>query len=101
VAQLENNLAATKVILSPEQIERLYEVSAIPSVFPYTVLNAPRTDRASPAASLSSSTRRRKPLPEWPKSRHVSDGHVQIPDALLTRWHAAGVCDEGQGVRLR
>ena len=41
LAQLENNLAATKVVLSPEQIERLDEVSAIPSVFPYTLLNAP------------------------------------------------------------
>jgi hypothetical protein len=30
-------------LLSPEQIERLDEVSAIPSVFPYTVLNAPET----------------------------------------------------------
>jgi aryl-alcohol dehydrogenase-like predicted oxidoreductase len=43
LAQLENNLAATKVVLSPEQIERLDEVSAIPSVFPYTMLNAPET----------------------------------------------------------
>jgi aryl-alcohol dehydrogenase-like predicted oxidoreductase len=39
VAQLENNLAAAKVTLSPEQIARLDEVSAIPLGFPYTVLN--------------------------------------------------------------
>jgi aryl-alcohol dehydrogenase-like predicted oxidoreductase len=34
LAQLENNLAAIKVTLSPEQIARLDEVSAIPSGFP-------------------------------------------------------------------
>ncbi|MEJ0038099.1 MAG: aldo/keto reductase [Gammaproteobacteria bacterium] len=39
VAQLENNLAAANVKLSPEQVARLDEVSAIPRVFPYTVLN--------------------------------------------------------------
>lgn len=38
LAQLENNLAATNVTLSPDQIARLDEVSAIPPVFPYTVL---------------------------------------------------------------
>jgi aryl-alcohol dehydrogenase-like predicted oxidoreductase len=43
LAQLENNLAATKVTLSPEQIARLDEVSAIPLVFPYRVLNDPET----------------------------------------------------------
>ena len=43
LAQLENNLAAAKVTLSPEQIARLDEVSAIPSIFPYTVLNDPET----------------------------------------------------------
>jgi hypothetical protein len=32
-----------KVFLSPDQIERLDEVSAIPSIFPYTVLNATAT----------------------------------------------------------
>ena len=39
LAQLENNLGATKVTLSREQIARLDEVSATPPVFPYTVLN--------------------------------------------------------------
>ncbi len=34
LAQLESNLAAAKVKLSPEQIARLDEVSAVPSVFP-------------------------------------------------------------------
>lgn len=39
LAQLENNLAATRVSLSPAQISRLDEASAIPRAFPYTVLN--------------------------------------------------------------
>lgn len=43
VAQLENNLAATKVTLSLEQIARLDEVSAVPPAFPYTVINDPGT----------------------------------------------------------
>lgn len=42
LAQLETNLAAAKVRLSPEQTTRLDEVSAIPPVYPYTVLNDPR-----------------------------------------------------------
>jgi aryl-alcohol dehydrogenase-like predicted oxidoreductase len=43
LAQLENNLAAAKVTLAPEQIMRLDQVSAIPTVFPYTVLRDPET----------------------------------------------------------
>jgi aryl-alcohol dehydrogenase-like predicted oxidoreductase len=43
LAQLENNLAAIKVTLSPEQIARLDEVSAIPTVFPHRMLNNPET----------------------------------------------------------
>ncbi|MBE1710784.1 MULTISPECIES: aldo/keto reductase [Mesorhizobium] len=43
VAQLENNLAAANVRLSVEQIARLDDASAIPTVFPYTVLNGPGT----------------------------------------------------------
>lgn len=43
LAQLESNLAAARVTLSPEQIARLDEVSAIPPVFPYTVINNPET----------------------------------------------------------
>lgn len=39
IAQLENNIAAVNVKLSPEQVARLDEVSATPSVFPYTVLS--------------------------------------------------------------
>jgi aryl-alcohol dehydrogenase-like predicted oxidoreductase len=39
LAQLENNLAATKVTLSAGQIARLDAVSAIPSGFPYTVID--------------------------------------------------------------
>jgi aryl-alcohol dehydrogenase-like predicted oxidoreductase len=43
LAQLESNLAAAKVTLSLEQISRLDEVSALPLVFPYTVINDPGT----------------------------------------------------------
>ncbi|HEY0147079.1 MAG TPA: aldo/keto reductase [Methylovirgula sp.] len=43
LAQLENNLGATKVVLSTDQIARLDKVSAIPAGFPYTVLNDPWT----------------------------------------------------------
>lgn len=42
LAQLEANLAAANVTLSSEQINRLDEVSAIPSSYPYTVLNERR-----------------------------------------------------------
>jgi aryl-alcohol dehydrogenase-like predicted oxidoreductase len=45
LAQLENNLAAAKVKLSLEQMARLDEVSAIPSVFPYTVINDPSSQQ--------------------------------------------------------
>ena len=37
--QLEDNLRAASLALSPEQIARLDEASAIPAVFPHTVLN--------------------------------------------------------------
>ncbi|WP_395068051.1 aldo/keto reductase [Paraburkholderia silvatlantica] len=43
LAQLENNLGAAHVTLSHEQVARLDEVSAIPSGFPYTMLNDPET----------------------------------------------------------
>jgi len=39
--QLENNLAALTVTLSSEQIARLDEVSAIPPIFPHTLLQDP------------------------------------------------------------
>jgi aryl-alcohol dehydrogenase-like predicted oxidoreductase len=42
LAQLENNLSAAKVTLSPEHMARLDKVSAVPPVFPYTVINDPR-----------------------------------------------------------
>ncbi|WP_274426309.1 aldo/keto reductase [Chelativorans sp. YIM 93263] len=42
LAQLENNLSAAKVVLSPEQIARLDAVSAPEPVYPYTVLDDPR-----------------------------------------------------------
>jgi aryl-alcohol dehydrogenase-like predicted oxidoreductase len=45
LAQLENNIAAAKVKLSPEQIARLDEVSALSPVFPYTVINDPETQQ--------------------------------------------------------
>jgi len=41
-AQLENNLASTKVTLSPAQIARLDTVSAVAPTFPGTVLDDPR-----------------------------------------------------------
>ncbi|MFT8404458.1 MAG: aldo/keto reductase [Gluconobacter potus] len=42
LAQLESNLAATKLALSPGQVARLDEVSATPRSYPYTVLDDPR-----------------------------------------------------------
>lgn len=39
LAQLDSNLAAPKVVLAPDQIARLDEVSAIPRGYPYTVLD--------------------------------------------------------------
>jgi aryl-alcohol dehydrogenase-like predicted oxidoreductase len=42
LAQLEANLAAANVTLSAEHITRLDAVSAIPPVYPYTVLNERR-----------------------------------------------------------
>lgn len=45
LAQLENNLAAIHVTLSPEQMARLDDVSALPPTFPYTVLNDPSTQQ--------------------------------------------------------
>jgi len=42
IEQLNANLAALKVNLSAEQIARLDEVSAIPTAFPYTVLQVAR-----------------------------------------------------------
>lgn len=43
LAQFESNLAATRVTLSPQQIARLDAVSAIPAIFPSTVLGKPAT----------------------------------------------------------
>lgn len=43
LAQLTSNLASADVRLSPEQLARLDQVSAIRPVFPYTVLNDPAT----------------------------------------------------------
>jgi aryl-alcohol dehydrogenase-like predicted oxidoreductase len=40
-AQLEDNLAALSVDISPEQLARLNEVSAVPPVFPMDVLKGP------------------------------------------------------------
>jgi len=41
-SQLESNLAAAKLKLSPEHIARLDDVSAIPSIFPHGVLESAR-----------------------------------------------------------
>jgi aryl-alcohol dehydrogenase-like predicted oxidoreductase len=43
LAQLENNLGAAKMTLSPEQIARLDAVSAIPAVFPHRMIDNPET----------------------------------------------------------
>ena len=45
LAQLENNLAAAKTTLSPEQIAQLDEASAIAPVFPFRMLNNPETQQ--------------------------------------------------------
>jgi aryl-alcohol dehydrogenase-like predicted oxidoreductase len=42
LTQLDSNLAAARVVLSPEQIARLDQVSAVPRGYPYTVLDDPR-----------------------------------------------------------
>lgn len=42
LAQLETNLAAARVRLTPDHISRLDHVSAIPKGYPYTVLDDPR-----------------------------------------------------------
>jgi aryl-alcohol dehydrogenase-like predicted oxidoreductase len=52
LAQLENNLAAIKVTLSPGQIARLDEVSAIPAVFPHRMLNNPETQQGFTGGKL-------------------------------------------------
>ena len=40
VAQLEDNLGATKVQLTEQQLIKLDDVSAIPDIFPYRLLNS-------------------------------------------------------------
>jgi aryl-alcohol dehydrogenase-like predicted oxidoreductase len=52
LAQLENNLAATKVTLSPAQITRLDEASAIAPVFPFRMLNNPETQQGFTGGKL-------------------------------------------------
>ena len=47
VAQLESNLAAAKVRLSPEQTARLDAVSSLPPVFPYTMIHEAGTQQRS------------------------------------------------------
>ncbi len=60
LAQLENNLAAAKVTLSPEQIARLDKVSAIPAGFPIRFSMIPGLSSSTLAEKLISSTRQRK-----------------------------------------
>lgn len=52
VAQLENNLSATTVTLSSEQIARLDEVSAPPPVFPHALLSDPENRDSFTAGKL-------------------------------------------------
>ena len=51
-AQLENNLAAAKVTLSPAQITRLDEASAIAPVFPFRMLNNPEIQQGFTGGKL-------------------------------------------------
>jgi aryl-alcohol dehydrogenase-like predicted oxidoreductase len=52
LAQLENNLAAAKVTLSPAQITRLDEASAIAPVFPFRMLNNPEIQQGFTGGKL-------------------------------------------------
>jgi aryl-alcohol dehydrogenase-like predicted oxidoreductase len=52
LAQLENNLAAAKVTLSPAQITRLDEASAIAPIFPLRMLNNPETQQGFTGGKL-------------------------------------------------
>ncbi|MEI9995033.1 MAG: aldo/keto reductase [Rhizomicrobium sp.] len=53
LAQLESNLGATKFTLSPGQVARLDEVSAIPAIFPHTVLDDPGTRQGFTGGKLA------------------------------------------------
>jgi aryl-alcohol dehydrogenase-like predicted oxidoreductase len=93
LAELENNLAI-KVTLSPQQIARLDEVSAIPAVFPHRMLNNPeRRAKASQAASSSNLTRRRSRSPqelEW-----ANDQTSRQPGFVgSVRWYVIGPMPE-------
>ncbi len=50
--QLEDNLGATSLKLSVEQIARLDEVSAIPAIFPHTLLNNRETQQRMAGGKL-------------------------------------------------
>ncbi len=52
LAQLENNLAAAKLVLTPEQIARLDDVSRLPPVFPYTIIHDPGARQRSAGGKL-------------------------------------------------
>jgi aryl-alcohol dehydrogenase-like predicted oxidoreductase len=52
LAQLQNDLAAAKVTLSPAQITRLDEASAIAPVFPFMMLNKPETQQGFTGGKL-------------------------------------------------
>lgn len=51
-AQLENNLAATKLALTPAQIARLDAVSSLPPVFPYSMIHNPGIRQRSAGGKL-------------------------------------------------
>lgn len=61
LAQLENNLAAARVALSPQHIARLDEVSAPEPIYPYTVLDDPRI-----GALVTGGNRDRIEMPQRP-----------------------------------
>lgn len=50
--QLEDNLGATTLKLAEEHLARLDQVSAIPAIFPYTMLNDEATRQSAPGGGL-------------------------------------------------
>ncbi|RDJ24100.1 aldo/keto reductase [Bosea caraganae] len=60
VEQLKDNLGAAELKLAPEQIARLDEVSALPPVFPYTLLDNPENQQRYTGGKLDQF--------DWPKT---------------------------------
>ena len=84
LAQLENNLAATKVTLSPAQIARLDEVSAIPAVFPFRMFNKAETRQGFTGGKLEQFD---APAAPSPKARQSTRFVERILDAKRRSAH--------------